>query len=84
MQSANTCDLIFRIPQLIEYISSLVPLLPGDIISTGTPAGVGLGRTPQRWLRDDEEMVIEIEKNRDVTEPHTRRGLTDRLRHAGP
>ncbi len=62
MQSANTRDLIFRIPQLIEYISSIVPLESGDIISTGTPPGVGLGRNPQRWLRPDEEIVIEIER----------------------
>jgi len=61
MQSANTRDMIFRIPELIAYISSIVPLEAGDIISTGTPPGVGLGRTPQRWLLDDEEMVIEIE-----------------------
>jgi 2-keto-4-pentenoate hydratase/2-oxohepta-3-ene-1,7-dioic acid hydratase in catechol pathway len=61
MQSANTRDLIFRIPQLISYISSIVALEPGDVISTGTPPGVGLGRTPQRWLLPDEEMCIEIE-----------------------
>jgi 2-keto-4-pentenoate hydratase/2-oxohepta-3-ene-1,7-dioic acid hydratase in catechol pathway len=61
MQNANTRDLIFRIPELIAYISSIVPLQAGDIISTGTPPGVGLGRTPQRWLHDNEEMVIEIE-----------------------
>jgi len=62
MQSANTRDMIFRIPELIAYISAITPLESGDIISTGTPPGVGLGRTPQRWLRDDEEMVIEIER----------------------
>lgn len=62
MQSANTRDMIFRIPELIEYISAIVPLEPGDIISTGTPPGVGLGRDPKRWLRPDEDMVIEIEK----------------------
>jgi 2-keto-4-pentenoate hydratase/2-oxohepta-3-ene-1,7-dioic acid hydratase in catechol pathway len=61
MQSANTRDMIFRIPELIAYISAITPLESGDIISTGTPPGVGLGRTPQRWLRDNEEMVIEIE-----------------------
>jgi 2-keto-4-pentenoate hydratase/2-oxohepta-3-ene-1,7-dioic acid hydratase in catechol pathway len=61
MQSANTRDLIFRIPQLISYISGIVALEPGDVISTGTPPGVGLGRTPQRWLLPDEEMCIEIE-----------------------
>jgi 2-keto-4-pentenoate hydratase/2-oxohepta-3-ene-1,7-dioic acid hydratase in catechol pathway len=62
MQSANTRDLIFRIPQLISYLSGIVPLESGDIISTGTPPGVGLGRTPQRWLQPGEEMVIEIER----------------------
>jgi 2-keto-4-pentenoate hydratase/2-oxohepta-3-ene-1,7-dioic acid hydratase in catechol pathway len=62
MQEAHTSDLIFRISALIAYISSIVPLLPGDVISTGTPAGVGLGRKPQRWLRDGDNMVIEIEK----------------------
>lgn len=60
MQEANTRDLIFRIPQLIEYISSIVPFEPGDIISTGTPSGVGMGRLPQRWLQPNEEMVIHI------------------------
>lgn len=60
LQDANTVDLIFRIPQLIEYISSIVPLEAGDIISTGTPQGVGLGRTPQRWLKPNEEIVITI------------------------
>jgi len=62
MQAANTRDLIFRIPELIAYLSSIVPLESGDVISTGTPPGVGLGRTPQRWLKPDEDMVIEIEK----------------------
>ncbi|MGA2249893.1 fumarylacetoacetate hydrolase family protein [Terracidiphilus sp.] len=61
MQNANTRDLIFRIPELIAYISSIAPLEAGDLISTGTPPGVGLGRTPQRWLRDGEEMIIEID-----------------------
>ena len=62
MQSANTRDLIFRVPELIAYLSSIVPLEPGDIISTGTPPGVGLGRTPPRWLQDGDEMVIRIER----------------------
>ncbi len=61
MQDANTRDLLFRIPALIAYLSSIVALEPGDIISTGTPPGVGLGRTPQRWLLDGEEMIIDIE-----------------------
>lgn len=62
LQSANTRDLIFKIPALIEYIASTTPLEAGDIISTGTPEGVGLGRTPQRWLKPNEEVCITIEK----------------------
>jgi 2-keto-4-pentenoate hydratase/2-oxohepta-3-ene-1,7-dioic acid hydratase in catechol pathway len=61
LQNSNTSEMIFQTPALIEYISSIVPLLPGDIISTGTPSGVGMGRNPQRWLQPGEEMVIEIE-----------------------
>ncbi len=62
MQSANTSNMIFKIPELIAYISALVPLQTGDVISTGTPPGVGLGRSPQVWLKDGDEMVIEIER----------------------
>lgn len=61
LQSSNTRQLIFKIPHLIEYISSLTPLEPGDLISTGTPEGVGLGRSPKRWLKDGESMVLTIE-----------------------
>ena len=61
LQESNTKYLIFRVPELIEYISSIVPLETGDVISTGTPAGVGLGRKPQRWIRAGEEIVVEIE-----------------------
>ncbi len=62
LQKANTRDLIFKIPALIEYLSSTTPLEAGDIISTGTPEGVGLGRTPPRWLKPNEEVIITIEK----------------------
>jgi 2-keto-4-pentenoate hydratase/2-oxohepta-3-ene-1,7-dioic acid hydratase in catechol pathway len=60
MQQANTRDLIFDIPAVLGYISAIVPLEPGDIVSTGTPQGVGLGRTPPRWMRPGEEIAIEI------------------------
>ncbi|HZU08846.1 MAG TPA: fumarylacetoacetate hydrolase family protein [Pseudacidobacterium sp.] len=60
LQHSNTRELIFKLPDLIAYISSIVPLLPGDIISTGTPAGVGLGRTPQRWLKPGETVTCEV------------------------
>jgi 2-keto-4-pentenoate hydratase/2-oxohepta-3-ene-1,7-dioic acid hydratase in catechol pathway len=61
LQDSNTRELIFGVPQLIEYISSITPLLPGDIISTGTPAGVGLGRNPKRWLKAGETMTVSVE-----------------------
>jgi 2-keto-4-pentenoate hydratase/2-oxohepta-3-ene-1,7-dioic acid hydratase in catechol pathway len=74
LQDSNTNDLIFRIPQVIEYISAYTPLEPGDIISTGTPEGVGMGRTPQRWLKPNEEMIVKIQglgelSNKTVAEP---------------
>ena len=73
LQSSNTSDLIFKIPALIAHLSSLTPLEAGDIISTGTPEGVGLGRTPKRWLKPGEEVVITISglgqlRNRTVAE----------------
>lgn len=71
LQHSNTKHLIFKLPELIAHLSSVIPLEPGDIISTGTPAGVGLGRKPQRWLKPGEEIVVKIEgigelKNRTV------------------
>lgn len=62
LQNSNTRELIFRIPDLVEYLSSITPLLPGDIISTGTPPGVGLGRCPKRWLRPGETVTVTVEK----------------------
>jgi 2-keto-4-pentenoate hydratase/2-oxohepta-3-ene-1,7-dioic acid hydratase in catechol pathway len=60
LQQANTRDLIFDIPAVLGYISAIVPLEPGDIVSTGTPQGVGLGRTPQRWMRPGEEVAVAV------------------------
>jgi 2-keto-4-pentenoate hydratase/2-oxohepta-3-ene-1,7-dioic acid hydratase in catechol pathway len=62
LQDSNTSDLIFKIPALIAYISSITPLEAGDIVSTGTPEGVGLGRTPKRWLKPNEEVIVTIEQ----------------------
>ena len=58
MQDDNTSDLVFNIPHLISYISQFMTLLPGDIISTGTPAGVGLGLKPPTYLKPGD--VIEL------------------------
>jgi len=61
VQDSNTSDLIFNIPQLINHISSYMTLLPGDIISTGTPAGVGMGFSPSRYLKDGDVVKLGIE-----------------------
>ncbi|MEV6265207.1 fumarylacetoacetate hydrolase family protein [Streptomyces sp. NPDC051784] len=61
VQKSRTSDLIFPVPELIARLSSVMPLLPGDVVFTGTPAGVGLGRSPQRWLAPGDELVSTIE-----------------------
>jgi 2-keto-4-pentenoate hydratase/2-oxohepta-3-ene-1,7-dioic acid hydratase in catechol pathway len=68
-QSSNTRELIFQIPALIEYLSSITPLLPGDIVFTGTPSGVGLGRTPKRWLQPGETVTVTVEGLGTLTNP---------------
>ena len=59
-QSATTGDMIFSIPELIAHISQAVALRPGDLICTGTPAGVGMHRTPPQLLADGDEVVVEV------------------------
>jgi 2-keto-4-pentenoate hydratase/2-oxohepta-3-ene-1,7-dioic acid hydratase in catechol pathway len=59
MQGATTADLIFSIPALLSHLSGLMTLEPGDIVSTGTPDGVGGARDPRVWLADGDELVIE-------------------------
>lgn len=61
MQDGNTFNLIFKIPFLISYISQFMTLLPGDVISTGTPAGVGLGMNPQVYLKDGDVVELGID-----------------------
>jgi 2-keto-4-pentenoate hydratase/2-oxohepta-3-ene-1,7-dioic acid hydratase in catechol pathway len=60
LQSSNTSNLIFRIPALVEYLSGVFSLEAGDVIATGTPAGVGFSRHPPRWLRPGDEAVVRI------------------------
>jgi 2,4-didehydro-3-deoxy-L-rhamnonate hydrolase len=60
-QCSSTRELVFDVPTLVSYISEFMTLLPGDIISTGTPAGVGLGQNPPRYLVDGDEVELGIE-----------------------
>jgi len=69
LQDSNTDELVFKTGELIAYLSSIMTLTPGDIISTGTPAGVGLGRKPQRWIQPGETMTVEIEGIGKLTNP---------------
>jgi 2-keto-4-pentenoate hydratase/2-oxohepta-3-ene-1,7-dioic acid hydratase in catechol pathway len=69
LQNSNTRELLFKIPDLIEYLSSIAPLLPGDIVSTGTPSGVGMGRTPKRWLKPGETVTVTVEGLGSLTNP---------------
>lgn len=61
MQKARTSQMIFSVPELVVSLSAVLPLYPGDVIFTGTPAGVGLGRTPKRYLHAGEVLTSEIE-----------------------
>ena len=61
MQDGTTANLIFNIPFIISYVSEYMTLLPGDVISTGTPAGVGLGMTPQIYLKSGDVMELGID-----------------------
>ena len=62
VQDGNTHDMIFDVAQLIEYISRFMTLEPGDVIATGTPAGVGAFRTPPRWLQPGDRLRLEISR----------------------
>jgi len=61
MQDSNTSEMIYRIPYLIEYLSKAFTLLPGDIIATGTPHGVGAFRDPPLWLKSGDTVTVEVE-----------------------
>jgi 2-keto-4-pentenoate hydratase/2-oxohepta-3-ene-1,7-dioic acid hydratase in catechol pathway len=61
VQSATTAQLIFDIPALVEFISSWLTLVPGDLICTGTPGGVGAARKPPLWLKPGDVVEVEIE-----------------------
>jgi len=71
MQQAGLDDLRFPVPFLIEYLSKIFPLLPGDIIATGTPGGVGAGRTPKLWMKPGDRIEIEIDGLGTLSNPVT-------------
>ena len=60
MQTGSTSTLIFKIPYLVSYCSQFMSLQPGDVISTGTPPGVGMGQSPQRYLHGGEVVSLGI------------------------
>jgi 2,4-diketo-3-deoxy-L-fuconate hydrolase len=66
MQKGRTSDMIFSVPQLVSYLSGIVTLFPGDLIFTGTPSGVGMGRTPPRFLNDGDRLHSWIENVGDL------------------
>jgi 2-keto-4-pentenoate hydratase/2-oxohepta-3-ene-1,7-dioic acid hydratase in catechol pathway len=57
VQNGTTADMVFPVPEIIARLSRITPLLPGDVIFTGTPPGVGVGRVPQRFLSPGDELV---------------------------
>lgn len=69
VQDSNTADMIFDVPALIEFLSGSTTLVPGTVILTGTPQGVGMARTPQLWLKPGDTVSVEIEKIGTLTNP---------------
>ena len=62
MQSTSTADLVFSVPRVIEYFSKFYELRPGDLITTGSPSGVGYGRTPKIFMRAGDVIEVEVER----------------------
>ena len=69
VQDGHTSRMIFSVAELVAFLSTGMTLVPGDIIITGTPPGVGMARDPQLWLKDGDEVSVEIEKLGTLTNP---------------
>jgi 2-keto-4-pentenoate hydratase/2-oxohepta-3-ene-1,7-dioic acid hydratase in catechol pathway len=69
VQDWNTDDMIFDVPELIEFLSGSTTLIPGTVILTGTPHGVGMASKPPRWLKAGDKITVEIEKIGQLTNP---------------
>ncbi len=74
VQDWNTNDMIFSVAEIIEFLSGSTTLLPGTVIITGTPHGVGMARKPPLWLKSGDEVTIEIEKIGQLTNPVVEEG----------
>jgi 2-keto-4-pentenoate hydratase/2-oxohepta-3-ene-1,7-dioic acid hydratase in catechol pathway len=68
-QNSNTSHLIFNVPYLISYLSQVMTLQPGDLISTGTPAGVGFNSDPKRFLKPGDVVRVEIDSIGSIENP---------------
>ena len=71
LQNSNTKNLIFQIPELIRHLSSVFTLEPGDVISTGTPAGVGFARKPPIYLKNGDTVVVKVQGVGELSNPVT-------------
>lgn len=71
LQNSNTKELIFQIPELIRHLSSVFTLEPGDVISTGTPAGVGFARKPPIYLKKGDNVVVKVQGLGELANPVT-------------
>jgi 5-carboxymethyl-2-hydroxymuconate isomerase len=69
MQDSNTSNQIFGVRDVISFVSQAITLVPGDLIITGTPAGVGAFRDPKVWLQPGDEITIEIDGLGSITNP---------------
>ena len=69
LQDSNTRELIFKVPDLIAFLSSVFTLEPGDVVSTGTPSGVGFARKPPRYLHPGDQMTVRIPAIGELTNP---------------
>jgi 2-keto-4-pentenoate hydratase/2-oxohepta-3-ene-1,7-dioic acid hydratase in catechol pathway len=69
LQDSSTANMIFGVAELIAFISEAITLEAGDLIATGTPAGVGMARDPRVWMKDGDEVTVEIERIGSLTNP---------------
>ncbi len=76
VQESNTSDMIFDIPSLIAFLSGSTTLLPGTVILTGTPSGVGMARTPPLWLKPGDTVTVEIDQIGSLTNPAALEGAS--------